>query len=747
MGKKLRENKNLPLEEFCLAVIKLGVYLSLFAPVIVWRASFFPFVTPKTIYFRVLVEIASVFYLVLAIYSPRYRPKINAVSVSVFLFFLVFILTSYLGINFERSFWSTFERMTGILTQFHLVIFLIILTSCFTTREDWERLLTISILVGIILCFHVVSKSAISSRGGGTIGNTSFMAAYLLFDIFFALILFLEKKSSGWRIFTGASWAIFIPVLINSHARGATVSFFWGIFLLCLLYLLFSEKKKQRKLGIFIIIALIVLLIFLAVSQPPILKKGIERLLKEMKPRFVVWEKAWKGFLERPIFGWGPENFNVVFLKFFNPCIFLSECGGEIWFDRAHNIVLDTLVTMGVVGLVSYLLIFTFSLLGLLKTYLREREHTFCYLGMISLLTMYFFQNLLVFDMISSYVVFFLSLGFTIFLIKGEEDEEFDFEEEISDSPLLRFRNSKIGKYVIFGIVIALIAPLLYFGNIQPAKSAEYTVKMMVAKKIGVGPEERDVRLSDKMDFFKKALNTLMEKYEIREQFAQQLFRESLFKGETKDTIREAFKLGEEQMEISMRKNSLDFRSHLFAGRLYSTDYRILQDRIKLDRAEKVLNKAIELSPTNQQGYWYLTEVKMAKGQTDEALKLFQKAIDLEPRFSTSHWYLGITYLNIGEDEKAAEEMRKAYELGYKWKESDIKRAARVFERLKDHSWVATIYTKGLEINPQNTDFLMGLATAYANLGEIDKARDTAMKARKIDPNLIPKIDEFLNSL
>ena len=57
MTKKLINTANKKLEKICLAIIKLGVYLTLFTPLIVSRSSFFPFVTPKTVYFRVIIEI------------------------------------------------------------------------------------------------------------------------------------------------------------------------------------------------------------------------------------------------------------------------------------------------------------------------------------------------------------------------------------------------------------------------------------------------------------------------------------------------------------------------------------------------------------------------------------------------------------------------------------------------------------------------------------------------------------------
>ena len=725
MVRKFRENKNF--ENLCLSIIRWGTYLILFTPLIIWRTSFFPFVTPKTIYFRILVEIIFAAYLFLAMSFSQYRPRINILAISIFLFIGVLVLTSYLGINFERSFWSTYERMTGLFTMFHLLAFFIILTSVFQKREDWEKILATSIIVGVLLSLYVLLTSQqLSTRGGGTIGNTSFMATYLLFDIFFAIILFLVKRGD-WRIFSGISLAILLPTLLTSSARGAIISFSGGLVLLFLGYLIFSEKKILKRTGIVLIFFLIILGIILAIYQPLFVKNKIKAISRDMEPRFIVWKKAWKGFLERPIFGWGPENFNVVFLKFFNPCMFLGECGGEIWFDRVHNVILDTLITTGIVGILSYLLIFAIAIFCLLKACLKTKGNDiFLPLGMAILLIVYFFQNLLVFDMISSYTVFFLSLGFISFLVKKKEN----LSQDSSEKQINPFFGSLILIFTIF---------LLYFGNIHPALSAVNTVKMLIPT----------TNLEDSIKFFKRAKNTFMEKYEIREQFSQRVSQEGFSQKENQEVLKSAFSLAEEEMEKSVKKNPLDFRPHLFLGRLYFSDYYFSQNKEKLDLAEKILEKAIELSPTNQQGYWYLAEVKLAKGQVQETFDLLQKAIDLEPRLAKSHWYLAMVYKAIGLYEKALEKIKEAKGLGYNFEENleDLKRVIEIYERLGDYSNLVLLYQKALEFEPKNTNFWGNLAASYANLGDYEKAKEAAEKIIEIDPSLKEKVEEFLKNL
>ena len=725
MAKRFSENRGL--EKTCLSIIRWGTYLILFTPLIISRNFFFPFVSLKTIYFRILIEIISAAYLLLVISFPQYRPKINFLTIALSLFFLILVLTSITGVNFERSFWSTYERMTGLFTMFHLLTFFIILISVFKERSDWEKILTVSILVGVLLSLYVLLiPQQMSTRGGGTIGNTSFMAAYLLFDIFFAITLFLAKKDSGWRIFSGAALAIMIPVLLTSTARGAIVSFSGGLVLFLLGYLMFSEKKNFKKIGIFLTIFLIILVIVLGILQPSFLKKAIKSTLKDMEPRFVVWEKGWKGFLERPIFGWGPENFIIVFNKSFNPCMFLGECGGEIWFDRVHNIVLDTLVMTGIFGLLSYLLIFAVSIFGLLRTCIKNKEDLFLPLGMAVLLVVYFFQNLLVFDMISSYMIFFLSLGFIGFLIGKKETPFF----QTNSKPL----NSSLG-----GLVLVLIIFLIYFGNIQPAQSAINTVKMILPQ----------YNLETATGFFKIALNTFMEKYEIREQFAQRVYIAGFEQKENPEVLKSAFELAEKQMEQSIKENPLDFRPRLFFGKLYFSDYYSSKDITKLDLAEKMLEKAVELGPTNQQGYWHLAEVKLAEGKTEEGLNLFQKAIDLEPRYATSHWYLAMAYKNVGLYQKALEKIKEAEDLGYNFKENldDLKRVIEIYQALKDDQNLVLLYQEALKLQPNDAQLWANLAASYANLGMFEEAKTAAKKVMEIDPSQSSRVEEFLKSL
>lgn len=724
------------LEKNCLRIIRWGIYASLFTPLVINLHFFFPFVAPKTIFFRIVVEIIFAAYLfLLAADFKKYRPRINVLTLALVLFLAVFVLSSLLGVNIGRSFWSTFERMTGIWTQLHLFAFFLILSSVFKKREDWEKILGGSIVVGVILSIYILLSDEASSRGGGTIGNTSFMAAYLLFDVFFALILFLAKRGR-WQIFAGLSLAVMLPVLFTSSARGAIVSFLVSLFLLLLGAFLFSGKKKLKMTAWTAIIILVLSGSVLAVLQPSFAKDRVDGTLAAMESRFVVWEKGWEGFKEKPVLGWGPENFIVVFSKNFNPCMFLPECGGEIWFDRTHNIVLDTLVATGLIGLISYLAVFLAAVYSLFRVLskITDRKNIFIPLGLMALLFAYFFQNLLVFDMINTYLVFFLTLAFINFLTK--EQAETGSAETKKVNPILG------------ALIVLLTVFALWQGNIKPAQSGYYTVSMMGANNIA------EFQIG-----FKAALSSWMEKYEIREYYAQKITK-AVYQSEVPEEYRADFQaaldLGESEMEKSLIDNALDFRPHLFAGQLYLAAYRFSGNAEDLARADQILNKAIALSPTNEQGYWYLAEVRLAQSRTEEAISLLKTASDLDPRVGVSHWYLVVTYKLIGQYELALDELAKAELVGYNWKEdqSKIETVIAIYQALgQDPSAVNNdqnlieLYLKTLENNPEDYRAWAGLAASYANGGQYDKAREAAQKVVEISPDLAPQIETFLSEL
>lgn len=120
-------------------------------------------------------------------------------------------------------------------------------------------------------------------------------------------------------------------------------------------------------------------------------------------------------------------------------------------------------------------------------------------------------------------------------------------------------------------------------------------------------------------------------------------------------------------MEKTNKESPLELRSVLKLTHLYNIY--VLIDPEKIVLAEKYGERAIELSPTNQQGYWALIQTRVYQGNFESALSLAQKAIELEPRWLQSH-KIAIRVAQVaGRQDLAIEFLRGALRVNPEWED------------------------------------------------------------------------------
>mgnify|MGYP006290399789 CR=1 FL=1 len=631
------------IEEICKKIIKWGAYLIAFTPLVLKGDFFFPFVGPKSLYFLGLAEVITVAYIILIILNPKYRPKLNTLTKVLLVFLLVSVLSAFLGEDLLNSFWSKHERMTGLLTWFHLFSFFIVISSVFK-RKDWIKLFEISIFVSLVvgaisllprIGYTPLKDRNFDPRGGSTLGNSSFMATYLLFNVFISLWLFLissKERIEEWfsdighgnwfRLFAGGSFVFLAITLLLSTGRAAFMAFAAGLVLFFLLKLIFQAKGSLRKMGIITLIVLMaagVGVVYFSVQEGD---NTIKRLEAEagftLTDRIAVWKIGVKGLEEKPLLGWGPENYNLVFAKHFDSRILLPEYGADLWYDRAHNVVVDTLATRGILGLLSYAAIFGGALYVLWKKFFSKEVYFVTAGAFTALLLSYFLQNLTVFDMIGSFMMFMMVLGFISSLeSKGEE-------EEISEC-----RNLDGKRMVMVIIALVLFASSFFYFVVQPLRSSSFMINAIRSEKI----EER-------LEFYEKALETSpLGRYQMREVLERDAYvflNQQAVEGTSVETRKKVLSFIAQELEKNIEESPLRFSSYLKLGRVYNI-YTKVVDGSKLERASEVLEKAIEISPNHQQGYWYLTQVRLFQGDLEGSIELAEKAIQLEPGVEKSH--------------------------------------------------------------------------------------------------------------
>ena len=389
-----------------------ALFLLPFTALFISNSLFFPFITGKAFFFRIVVEIAFGAWLILAAVDKKYRPKWTWISVLLVAFVVWMLIADLFAVNPQKALWSNFERMEGWITLIHLFLFFIVASTVLTIEKKWRAWWYTSLIaatfVGIYGIMQLTGHAQItqgSARLDATLGNAAYLAVYMLFNAFVAGWLGFTTKHKWLRYILFASAIFFAFVLFSTATRGTILGLAGGIFLAAVLAT-FTMGKRVRGIAA----GAVVLLLLIgggfwalkdtgAIRHDPVLSRIASISLSAGDVRFSIWHIAFDGFVARPVVGWGQEGFNYVFNEYYNPSLYTQEQ----WFDRAHNEFLDWLTQGGLPAFLLYIALFGSVVWTLWRSPFSRAEQ----IALTALLAGYAFHDLFVFDNIVSYILFF----------------------------------------------------------------------------------------------------------------------------------------------------------------------------------------------------------------------------------------------------------------------------------------------------------------------------------------------------
>ena len=734
-------------------ILRWGIFISLFLPLVIFSQYLSPFHFGKMIIFRTLVELMAVFYILLILINKDYRPKWNLILISFSIFTGLYFFTGLIGVNFYNSWWGSLERMGGIFSFLHFWVYFIILISIIRAEQDWHKILKISVFVGFLsILFAYGQRLRLGSffvgwqhgeRIIGTIGNPALYAGYLLFIFYLALLFLLKKDTPLWQKgFFIAVIILGIPAILMTAVRGAILSLIGSAFILTLFFVFSSQKRKMKIYLTIIIIIFIILAAGVWLNKNTELVKNISWLSRitdismgtsTVQTRLWSWTSAIKGWKERPIFGWGAENFMYLHMKYFDARHFTGLGAETIW-DRAHNIILEMLSTEGIVGLLSYLSIFVFIFYFLIKKFKEKKIDQVIFGTLSAMLIAYFGQNLFIFDTTANYFLFFLVLGYINFL---------SLENNKPDAPKETVVIEQRPSIFLISILLILALISVYQFNIKPAKANFACTRAIVAG--GKGDAQKA------FNKYQEALkyNSPQGAYEIRHKLAAfiiQLVESQRQKNKEFDPA--LIHYGIKEVEKNIEKYPLDTTPYLYVGRMYIL--LIDKEEDAGGKAEEYIGKAIALNRRNPRIWYEMGQAQISQKKFKEAYESFKIALELNPDVSLSWWFSAITAYQIGNFEEALSKLEKSLALGYsdyKNNIADMMRMINIYEKVGNYPKIVELYEMAIEEQPQNPQLYASLATAYAKIGNYDKARETALRAAQIDPKFKDEAEKFINSL
>jgi O-antigen ligase len=616
------------------------LYVLLFLPLVFWPGFYYFMASSKLFFSLAVTQVMLVGLLWLWLAYKGWRPKRSWIVVSVLVYTFVFCLASVFGVDVLNSVWGSPDRAVNGLSFLHLTLAFLGMVCVLRDKNDWRAFLRVSVIVAVVvsLIFFYTLLTRDSTQwyalwhGGSTLGNSSFYGTYLIFHVAFAGWLACVARSRRERRWLLVAMVFLAITLLSTEAQAAVLAFIGGVVLFAGLWLTLRPRRASRVTGVAVLTLLSLIGLFvvgsLFSSQSSVREFVVER---SSETRFILWDMAWKGFKDRPLLGWGPENFRDVFQVYYNPCLGSADCGQEVWFDRAHNKFFDVLVETGFIGLLAYLLIVSAAAWGILSAF-RQRRITNTEITIwLALLVTYLVQSIMIFDTASSYLGWFIMLGFI----------------HTVSSPTKRSSTQTPAMSVhLMWAFVPLIAILFYSTTVLAAYSSTHTLAVLSSS-----------QMDEHLDHYTKALTSSSYAIDLRRSMlsAQSATLALDLSSEQQQTfspyILEEFTLVEAGLLESIERSPQFLRGYLDLVFLYQV-WGDLYDSDKTVQAFVMAQRAVEQFPKNQAPYWAQVSLLLDQNRVDEALVVAQTAVDLYPSVSSSLLRAFITTLFTGDTQQ-----------------------------------------------------------------------------------------------
>ena len=708
---------------------------------------FFPFITGKNIAFRLIVEVIVGLYVLLALREPKYRPHPSWLLWAVGAFVLWMGVATALSVDPIKSFWSNFERMDGYLTVLHVAAYFLVISSVLTVERLWTRFFHVtvaaSVLMGLDALFQLLNWIDISSQSGArvdtTFGNAIYVAVYMLFHIFLALFLLVKERRAWVQVYLGIALALQFTALFYTQTRGALLGFVGGL-LIAALYVAWRGQQKEwqglRRISWgFLAIAALLGGTFFAlrdsefIKQNPTLNRVASISLTDTttQSRFTLWrEMVVPGAIEKPLFGWGQENFNFVFNKYYAPSMYAQES----WFDRTHNEILDWLIAGGIPALVLYLSFFALAVYAIVRSSLSVPEQAV----LLGLLGGYAFNNITVFHDLPSFVYFFVILAFahslsmrhapSLALSKPVEDHLIAIAAPIVGLVII------MGAWAVNGTTTARATALVEAVQMQKPVRNEAGAVVPVRKAPTQTLAEFQAALAG---VWPPAPIGRQEATEQFLQYATGIFSQASVSPQDKQAVYEAgFAAG----TTLLQERAGDARLELFFSNF-------LAQAGQTQEALEHVDKALIYSPNKQQILMQQGAIKLQRGDIEGALEALKKAFELAPAYDLARILYAAGFIGAGRGAQADALLTERFGSPV----FDNEQLLQVYVNQKLYDRAAAIWQLRIDKDPKNVQLYLGLASMYFTAGKKAETIAVLRKIAEIEPRAAAEMQDFITQI
>jgi tetratricopeptide (TPR) repeat protein len=648
---------------------------------------------------------------------------------------LLFFLTISVFFSIDRNF-SIFgdpSRGGGFLNFLFIFLFSYLLFFLLS-KEEWKNIWRTLFFTGVTATFFAILQwkdlfgdiiVAKTSRPYASFGNPTILGVYLSVLVFPLFLYFLQEKNKLRKSIYLVSLFLIIFGVLLTYTRAALLGIIFGAIYFGLFFPAKERIFRTLKLGFLLLITLGIFSIWFVTTfgTPSFVKNHdfLHGLTQRMDartaledPRIGGFVIGWNAVLEKPLTGYGVENFSYAFDRHYHPdAPFIWK---DIpWWDKAHNLPIEIGTWGGFPALLALLLLFITLFLSLRRNSSLE-SHT-----MKATLIAFFVANFFTVDDFSTYLLFAVIIGYIFSLTVKEK--EVDIKKELE-----KREGFSRYKYPVFVPLVVLTFIFINSYNYRFLMTNRDSV--MAEAYHSAGNCEKALLLADKSTekeipiisylLFKKAL--IVEKCFEGEELAQKLM--SL----TKSIV---------EKRPSYTRAWTNFGVSAMGYVPYAENK---EETIEI--AKEAFEKAIEISPNRFPIYDQLGQVLLAQGEWEKALNNAEKCLELSD-YAPCHFVKGVSLFALGQSQE--ESFQK---IGERW---DVVRGLNgvinTHIHTKNYAAMIPLYLILIEEDLENPQHLSSVATAYREVGDYKKAREYALKALEAQPEAAGIVNLFLNSL
>ena len=672
-ARRATAERSAQIDSAIIIAIKVLLALVLVTPLIVMARplpdTFFPFIVGKAIYYRTLIEIAFGLWIVLALRDPGNRAPKSLLLPILAIYVFVTFWASVFGVSQTRSMWSTYERMQGFVDIAHWLLFVWVATAVLRTWVDWRALLNFNLLIAAIMGILGLSQQfgwgwLVYLSGGRrldiTLGNPTYVGVYMMVSIMISLAFLAhsfgkeeepaqtgqrerrrrrarsraEQQREGiptvywWRAFWTVTALLSFWILFLTGTRGALIGLTVALLTVGITYIFWGNMRRVRLASIIAIasiIGLIVVLIPLRETAAFDSIAGSRTMLTRianvgldddsLKGRISSARVGLRGFLERPVLGWGPENFTIAYDRLVSAEIVATAVTS---FDQAHNKPIEELTTKGILGFLAYM-----SIWGYMVWVLNRRvpglssENQLFTLFIAGALAGYFAQNLFLFDTPGTVVNFYLMLSFIVFLDATGLPAEVPEEKPARWSSRKFFQSDTalISALVVTGVVVS---GMIYVVNGGPYRGSTEILKSLNEE---ITWTERVQIYQDTVSAFPPLANypRIISLNQLTQNWSQL----------AEDEARIALEHVQKQEDAGLEAEPEEWRLYLALAALYRRSATL--NAAYAVRARELVEEALNLAPLRIEVHQNLVEQNLLEGNGPGAQSVIDDYLGVNP--------------------------------------------------------------------------------------------------------------------